>query len=196
MVKKISILLFIISIGNTYAQTENFVRKGLLRATSTLSPGKYLYTPAPILCSTCYRTNPYIYPTTNIVFLNGETEYFVEDKISIRGEFYYALKNSNYVFSNSQILFGGVYHFSFGKLDLNIGLQPGVMLVDQLFTGPKLLPTLGAFTGANYYVWDYFHFFGNLRYIKATNNDNSYSPKLDQIVFSAGLGFQLHTRKK
>jgi hypothetical protein len=52
-------------------------------------------------------------------------------------------------------------------------------------------------TGISYYIWKYFHFFADVSYLKSTLRGASFgSQRMDEIVFSSGLGFQIQTKKQ
>ena len=61
----------------------------------------------------------------------------------------------------------------------------------------KVLPNVSLTGGVTYCVWKYMHFFANARYVHA---QYAAAPtgvlSLDELVVSAGLGWQLRLRKK
>jgi hypothetical protein len=172
------------------SQTNNsFVDKGLLKATATISPGFMLN-----------------HPITNI-YVSGELEYFLEKRISVRGDgLWYrdSQENIPLLKQNSLVYFGALYHFSKNKHDLFLGLQPGFSitqpnLVDTLgIAYPiRINPSISIIAGYTFYVWDYCNFFINARYHNTKNINMSFGAlNLDEIILSAGLGFQLHTKLK
>ncbi|MFT5779725.1 MAG: hypothetical protein ACI837_002684, partial [Crocinitomicaceae bacterium] len=47
------------------------------------------------------------------------------------------------------------------------------------------------------YVWKYFHFFANATYVRSKVSGVSFGPhQTDEFMFSAGLGFQIPTKRK
>jgi hypothetical protein len=51
-------------------------------------------------------------------------------------------------------------------------------------------------SGVSYYVWKYFHFFADLTYVNSTLRGTSFgSHKMDELILSAGLGFQINVKK-
>jgi hypothetical protein len=57
-------------------------------------------------------------------------------------------------------------------------------------------PSFALKVGADYYVWDYFHFFANLTYVNSNiRGTQTGIHKMDELLFSAGLGFQINTIK-
>lgn len=191
MVTKIALLfLLILNCFFIKAQENNaFVDKGLLKATATISPGFMLN-----------------HNYTNI-YLSGELEYFLEKNISIRGDGLWYLDSQNDIpllKQNSLVYFGALYHFSKKKHDLFIGLQPGFSITqpnnfDSLAKSYpiQINPSISLIAGYTFYVWDYCNFFINARYHNTKHINIVNSPlKLDEIIISAGLGFQIKTKNK
>jgi hypothetical protein len=57
-------------------------------------------------------------------------------------------------------------------------------------------PSFAMKSGVSYYVWKYFHFFADLTYVNSTLRGTSFgSHRMDELVFSAGLGFQINVKK-
>lgn len=192
MVRAILLILSLISILNIRLSAQDnapFVRKGLLKATATISPS--------------FMLNHNI----NNIYVSGELEYFLENKISVRGDcFWYRDSQQDIPFlkQNSMILFGALYHFSKRKHDLFIGIQPAVVLsqpnmLDTALTNypVQINPGISVVAGYTFYVWDYCNFFLNARYLNTKYVGTLKGAiSLDEIIISAGLGFQLHTIKK
>ncbi|MCC7050601.1 MAG: hypothetical protein IT239_02320 [Bacteroidia bacterium] len=172
-----------------YAQSESsFIRSGLLKATSTITPS--------------FMLNRKI----NNIYVSGELEYFLEDKISVRGDgLWYrdSQQKTPFLKQNSMVFFGALYHFSNKKNDLFFGVQPAVILAQ-----PNLTDTLGGYypavinpgmsliAGYTFYVWDYCNFYVNARYLQSKYVGTRMGKiPLDELFISAGLGFQIHTRK-
>lgn len=182
-------LLFFVSIIFLAQENDAFVRKGLLKATATISPS--------------FMLNRNI----NNIYVSGELEYFLENKVSVRGDcFWYRDSQQDIPFlkENSMIFFGALYHFSKKKHDVFIGIQPAAILsqpnmLDTSFVNypAQINPGISFIAGYTFYVWDYCNFFLNARYLNhkyvGTSKGSIY---LDEILLSAGLGFQLHTHKK
>jgi len=183
-----SLLLFITIIVSAQ-ENDAFVRKGLLKATATISPS--------------FMINRNI----NNIYVSGELEYFLENKISVRGDcFWYRDSQQDIPFlkENSMIFFGALYHFSKKKHDLFIGIQPAAILSQPNMQDSSLVnypaqmnPGISVIAGYTFYVWDYCNFFLNARYLNTKHVGTSKGQiHLDEIILSAGLGFQIHTRKK
>ncbi len=169
---------------------------GLLRASGTISPGFLLKQ-----------------GTTNIYF-GGKLEYFTDDKLSFRGEgLWYAGSQQKPapLLQNSQLSFGPFLHSVHGRLDLSAGVEAGISLVhpadvwirtmeapDQPYADPappRAVPQASLCASLNYAVWDYLHFFVDVRLVHAVYNG---SPEgalpLDEVILGAGLGWQLATK--
>jgi hypothetical protein len=174
---------------SAYSQTDvAFQTKGLLKATSTISPGFMLNQS---------RTN---------IYLAGELEYFVEERVSFRGDgFWYvgSQQNPDLFKQNSAVYWGGFYHFRMNRSDLFIGLQPGISvtqpLVDEKYYysdyGIRVCPQISFVAGYTCYVGKYFNFFANTRYVKGTYRNNT-DIGLDELRICAGLGFNIHLVKR
>jgi len=207
MVKTFVILFSLLLIGNLCAQdSTKFRYQSVLKGTATISPGYLLNT------------------TQTNIYINGDLEYFPEEHVSLRGEsfvFVGAQQKPALLQQNSCILFGGLYHFHKNRFDYFIGLETGVsitkpndVLLDSIVigrrgfvynSGPvtetynyKILPLISPVTGITFYVSNYFNFFLNARYVKASyfGYTNGKTLSLDEIRISAGLGFQIHLKKK
>ena len=187
--KVYSILMLLLVTVYTAQENEPFVRRGLLKATATISPS--------------FMLNRNI----NNIYVSGELEYFLENKISVRGDcFWYRDSQQDIPFlkQNSIIFFGALYHFSKKKHDLFIGIQPAAILCQPNMLDTSMVnypmqinPGISLIAGYTFYVWDYCNFFFNARYLNTKYVGTSKGPiHLDEIILSAGLGFQLHTRKK
>ena len=60
----------------------------------------------------------------------------------------------------------------------------------------SVCPSFALTAGTSFYVWKYFHFFANLSYVNSTAHGiNGGSMRADELIFSAGLGFNLNTKK-
>ncbi len=171
----------------TFLAQNDFIQPGLLQAAATISPAFMLS-----------------HPIENI-YLHGNLEYYPENRISIRGDTYWYLgaqQKPQLMKQFSILAFGAAYHFPKNNFDFFLGLQPALAAVQpDLLTlqnenySLKFSPCITAVTGVTYYVYDYFNFFLNLRMVQA--NYHGYEPlHLDEIILSAGLGFNIHTQTK
>lgn len=166
---------------------------GLLSASMTFSPGIMLNR---------NQTNFY---------LSGFAEYQMDRKVSFRGDSYIFLNGQGeqpYVDRAVRSYFGAFYHLNqgiFDNWDVKIGFQPGVTYMRktnyeangaEVVSEPWLSPSFSASIGVDYYVWKYFHFFANLAYVNSSLRGlSSGAERTDELLFSAGLGFQIRTRK-
>src|SRR5688500_4741322 len=103
------IICFLLSVFTMCAQEKEFKTKGMLKATSTISPGFMLGQT---------RTN---------IYLAGELEYFIEEKVSVRGDGFWYLgsqQNPDLLRQNSSVYWGAAYHIKKKRTDFFVGLQP------------------------------------------------------------------------
>ena len=172
--------------SNSY---DNYFRPGLIKASATITPGRMLQNKA------------------NSIYLNGFLEYVVDEKYSFRGEIFQFIDakytgNSSFTNPNymNRIYFGGFRHFGKKNFKIATGAQMGVLMVDYDYSAFErqfyVAPSFALKVGADYYVWDYFHFFANLTYVNSNiRGTQTGIPKMDELLFSAGLGFQINTIK-
>ncbi len=192
MVKYWMILLLCINFLIAGAQTSGasqFSKKGIVQSAATISPGFMQH-----------------YSQQNI-FVSGHLEYYPEEKVSLRGDSYWfvsAVNKPALLKQNSMTMYGALYHFTKNKrADFFMGIQPGVTLTqpnlqdkDGQALKLKVTPLICGIAGFNYYVWDYIHFFCDLRYINSRYFQNVAAPiSLNQFIFSGGLGWQIPTQK-
>lgn len=183
MVRRMMISWMVFVAGSLNAQ-DVYIQPGMLAASATIAPSTMLN-----------------HDQSNFYF-TGFAEYFLDKKWSFRSD--------TYLFSNSQndnpILrdgarsyFGIARHFNKGNWDGYIGYQPGISYMNRTLSTyqAKLNPSAALRIGTSYYVWKYFHFFANLTYVrsKLTGTQNG-SVQTDELIFAAGLGFQIQTKKK
>ena len=168
----------------------SYFRPGLIKASATISPGRMIQNDA------------------NTINLSGFLEYILDENYSVRGDVIQFL-DANFG-SNSVItpnfqnrLYVGVFrHFGKGNLRWYNGIQAGTTVTnyaDNFLLERKtyVAPSFGLKTGLAYYVWDYFHFFADISYVNSTLRGTSFgSQHMDELFFSAGLGFQIQTRKQ
>jgi len=209
MVRAFIVLCSLVFISSLFAQedTVKFRYQSMLKGTATISPGS--------------SNDPHVGPRTNI-YINGDLEYFPEENASLRGEIFWMVGTQQkpaLLKDNSTLLFGGLYHTHVNRLDLFIGLQPGVSLTkpadltfnyliisgsstvnttETISFNYKVLPVISPIIGVTFYASDYFNFFLNMRYVKEKyfGYYAGQSLLLDEFRLSAGLGFQIHLKKK
>ncbi len=171
-------VLFICLQAMPLVAQDDGTRKGLLLGSGGISPGFMMQR-----------------PLTNI-YVSGHLEYFLEEAVSFRGRgawYVDAQQEPALLRENSQISFGPWLHTGKGRLDLHAGLEPGISFTSLVDARGRVhvLPTIDVGAGVTWYVWDYFHFFAQLRYHRARypGLPDGALP-LDELVVAGGLGFQ------
>lgn len=167
------------------AQTNNFIRPGLIRTQLTLSPG--------------YR----FAAKESFFYAHGTSEAYLERNVSLAGEGYFGIgtvSTTKGTFDHNHSLFFGINkHFVAGNNDFYIGFQPGVSYiklnadVNELpISGGGIAPIVSGVFGYNYYVTRMFHFFVQGRLMTGQHNYNQRTD-LTEFRISAGLGFNINT---
>lgn len=190
MVRVLFIASLLFSSGLS-AQSADYIKPGLLKATATISPSKML---------AAEYSN---------IYLSGFAEYYIDKKISFRGDTYLFVDGQDDFFDQAfRTFFGLHYHLNKNNLDVNFGFQPGLSYMKRnpymdgietfapIIENGQFMPSISLSTGVTYYVWKYFNFFANFTYVRSDLNGSEYGPfNTDELIFSAGLGFQVNTRK-
>lgn len=182
MVSRILCVLLIFVSSRAIAQ-EEYIQPGLLAASLTYSPSTMLN-----------------HAESNF-YITGFAEYLLDDHFSFRSDTYLFLNSENedaLIKDGGRSYFGIAYHLNRGNWDGSIGFQPGLTFMNRTIstTKPKLEASAALRVGTSYYVWKYFHFFANLTYTKSKLLVYQRgSLKTDEFIFSAGLGFQIQTKK-
>lgn len=141
--------------------------------------------------------------------LHGFAEYHFNRSVSVKSDSYLYLNSPSEEFPDLKMIrsnFGLFYHLNQmpgGHWDVKIGLLPGVTYAEnaQFLYGKEirttsLAPSLSAAIGFDYFVWKYFHFFSQVSFVHSTLRGLPYgSERMDEMLFSFGLGFQIPTRK-
>lgn len=164
---------------------EQYIRQGTLKASATIAPSMMLNRDA------------------NNIYLNGFIAYQLDEHFSLRGETFFYINNAtstNPIYAGAiHTYFGAFYHKGKRNWDNYLGFQPGVSVVKTAFKNNAVLPTFALKIGTAYYVWKYFHFFTDLTYTNSSIRGIALdygSIKTDELIISAGLGFQINTKKK
>ena len=192
MVKTIC-MMFLLSSSVLIAQNdkpeEDYFKRGLLKASATISPGKMLQNKA------------------NSIYISGFLEYALNDRYSLRGDVFQFVDAS---YSDASLLeplfmnrlyFGAFRHFGKKNLKFYLGAQHGMTFMQYYHSfsqGRKFSvePSFALKAGTTFYVWKYFHFFADVTYVNSTTRGLMFgSQKMSELIFSAGLGFQINTRK-
>jgi len=168
----------------------NYFQPGLLKASATISPGRMFQNDA------------------NTINLSGFLEYVLDKNYSLRGDVIQFIDanfgaNSMIIPEFQNRLFIGVFrHIGKGNFKWYNGIQAGTTITNYknnftLDSKTHVAPSFGLKTGAVYYVWNYFHFFADLTYLNSTLRGTNFgSQRMDELLFSAGLGFQIQTKKQ
>lgn len=164
---------------------------GLLSASATFAPGFMIHS---------VQTNYH---------LNAFAEYHINQKVSVKSDSYWFLNSPNANTFDLKMLrsqFGMFYHFNenYSNWDVKLGLLPGVMYsqraellpTDGVIRINSVAPSLSVAAGFDYYIWKYFHFFSQVSYVHATARGLYHGPqRMDEVLITAGLGFQIPTRR-
>jgi hypothetical protein len=199
MVKYLWIILLIIPIQffsqefpglhPTKNEIQSYFGSGLIKASATIAPGRMIQNHA------------------NSINLSGFLEYVVDKNYSFRGDVIqfidagYSSKTLIEPTFQNRLFFGAFRHFGKNNLKFYSGLQMGTTITtynQSWFTGNRthVAPSYALKGGVTYYVWKYFHFFADLTYANSTLRGTSFgSHRMDELVFSAGLGFQINVKK-
>lgn len=188
------------------AQSEEgqYIHKHLVRADASIVSG-YLF-----------RDN------LKNVHLNGNLEYYLDNRISIRGDANYLLgstgwtEDSMHLKDNISVMLGGVYHFHTNNhFDPYFILQPGIAYTSSYFDaypgwtpetpGTKkiynyrgsLSPLASVGLGFNYYFQRFAHLFVETRYVHGQHLSEAPSPiSLQELRITFGLGFNVFVIKE
>ena len=171
------------------AQDGSSLGLGLLRGSAAISPGFMVKEQA------------------SNFYLSGKLEYFIDPRISLRGESFWFRGSSDepaLLGQNSQLAFGPFYHFAKGRSDLAFGFEPGVSFVQParpialINEEPlRVVPNVSLCVGYTFTVWEYFHFFLDARYVHASYPGAIGGPiPLDEVIIGGGLGFQMHVSRR
>lgn len=192
MVSRACLAIALLAAAAAPAQdTASWRGAGLLRASAAISPGFMLDAPA------------------TDIYLNGKLEYFLEDRLSFRGEAFWYVDSQQDpapLAQNSQLGFGPFLHLGRGRGDLALGFEAGLSLVQPALpvaegaaTGVnplRTVPSAALCAGFTYTIWDYFHFFLDARLVHARyTGAASGTIPLDEAIISGGLGWQLRLRR-
>jgi hypothetical protein len=201
MVKRILAVLVLIPVfsfsqelpgldSKTKYQTPNYFQPNLLKTSATISPGRMLHNRA------------------NSIYLSGFLEYLLDKNYSLRGDVFqfidaqYTSQSLIEPYFQNRLFFGVFKHF--GRLDFKFysGIQMGTTITtyNQSFLNgnkTRVEPSFSLKAGATYYIWKYFHFFADVTYLNSTLRGTSFGSQImDEVIFSAGLGFQIKVKKK
>jgi hypothetical protein len=206
MLKKYFIILFVCFSSAISAQQEKvqFIHKHLVR------------TDASIVAGYMFKDN------LSNVHINGNLEYYLDNKVSIRGSASYMLgssgltKDSMGLHDFHSIYLGAVFHIpTKGYFDPYFILQPGIAYTSsyrmynpnpipwsetplEKTTYPGVLsPIATAGFGFNYYFQHFAHLFMETRYVYGNHLSEAPHPiSLQELRVTFGLGFDLFIIKE
>jgi hypothetical protein len=197
MVRITSVFVFIWSTV-AFGQQTGFV------AAPTQQPSSYRV-PGTLAGSATFTPGVMLNRNQVNYYLMFFANYHLDRRVSLKSDSYLFLNSSSESAQEQSIFrsyFGAFYHFNateYGNWDASIGFQPGVTYMEQSGAAgfnSSLVPSLAVSVAFDYYVWKYFHFFTQLSYVNSTMRDlPGGSLRTDELLFSAGLGFQIRTFK-
>ena len=200
MVRSILCIILSLVFNDVFAQNDStknkqdvselYFRRGLMKATATISPGRMLQNKA------------------NSMYVSGFLEYALSNKYSLRGDVFQFV-DATYsdalqlepLFMN-RLYFGAFRHFGKKNLKFYLGAQHGMTFMQYYHSynqGNKfsVAPSFSLKAGTTFYVWKYFNFFADVTYVNSATRGLMFgSQRMDELIFSAGLGFHLNTIKK
>jgi hypothetical protein len=182
----LAIVFCMLTAGMQAQETNQYIHKGLVGTMATLSVG---HMPQHSI---------------NNVYIQGNAEYYLCDKISWRADGSFFLNNLNgaEVFQDNHNVFSGLsYHFpTKSKVDPYIGFQPGIAFSSSVYYDEEevknhsptvVSPLISSVGGVNVYASQLFHVFAELRYVAGTHSAESGPQSLTEIRISFGLGFNI-----
>lgn len=168
----------------------SYIQPGMLSASATLSPSAMLNR------------------KMNNFNLSTFAAYRLDKHLSLRSDNYIFLNSlgeESFIDQGLRSYFGVFYHFGndhYSNLDTYVGFQPGISVMKKTseIEGEEnefvLSPSMAITLGTSFYVWKYFHFFANVSYANSKLGSVAGGPyRTDELYFSAGLGFQIQTKK-
>lgn len=200
MGKKLIILLLCIALySSAVAQNkeETFVRKGLVQTW-----GSFAF-------SDLVDHKEWLYS------LHGFIQYFPEKRVSAMGEIMHLLgtsRDTSTVIFKSAFGVGFGYHFPVRNVDYYLffmgsghpmirtqridstGALEKSAIPDNMSSGAT--PGIIIGTGASLFVWKYLNFFVQVRYEHVKHYSVMEFKSLNNVSYSYGLGFNLHTKKQ
>jgi hypothetical protein len=184
MVTKFKLVFALMLTFCAFGQDEQYIRPGMIKASATIAPSLMLNR------------------SVQNIYINGFLAYQLDKKLSLRGESYFLINNAaskaTDVVMNGAMhtYFGAFYHETKGNWDNYLGFQPGLSLIQTVHqSGLSACPSFSFKMGTAFYVWKYFHFFAELSYTNTTLRAvPSGRYRADELILSAGLGFQINTK--
>jgi hypothetical protein len=198
MLKKNCFIALVLLSTVLLAQQEDgqYIHKNLTRATASIVAGSMLH----------YNINN--------VHLNGNFEYYLDNKISIRGDINFLMGSKGLTTDSlglkdeHSLMLGAIYHFhTKNHVDPYFIIQPGFAytssykeiatnLPDKSTTNVNykavISPLATAGLGLNYYFERFAHLFIETRYVYGNHLSEAPKPiSLQELQITFGLGFNL-----
>lgn len=148
----------------------------------------------------------------NNVHVNGNLEYYLDNKVSIRGDVNFLLGSTGInndslgLKDNHSLMLGGAYHFQTkNHFDPYFIIQPGFAYTSSykapnpdseqsknIYYKGVISPLATAGLGFNFYFQRFAHFFMETRYVYGNHLSEAPHPlSLQEIRFTFGLGFNI-----
>lgn len=205
-------LLFgIVFLSGSFLYAQSFEGKKLMRV---VIPDSYIQ-PGMIEASATFSPSMMLNRKSTNFYLSAFAAYTLERNISFRSDSYFYISSAEedpFMSEAFRSYIGVFYHFrpdKYSNWDKYIGFQPGITYMKRnpyyggiqslIAIEPKgqLTPSFALTIGTSFYVWKHFNFFANLSYVNSKLRVEYDAPLLsDELIISAGLGFQIQTRKK
>lgn len=178
---RVSLIGIILLAAFARAQEVEYIRPGMLKASATISPSLMTSRDVTNIYTSCFL------------------EYHLDKHLSLRGEtFIYVDAQSANVYLNQAFRthFGVFYHLNKGNFDSHVGFEPGLAVLQSGNTATAAVPSYAVHLGSSFYVWKYFHFFADVCFVRSTMPNRVSSTNADELLFSAGLGYQIQTKHR
>ena len=185
MVRVFFLLAFISILENSFSQ--DLIGPGLIKATGSITPGRM------------------VGHSMRNVYFSGFSEVYTSRKLSFRGDVLWYVDGQSKASQetwryarNLSVYFGAFYHFNKNNWDMHIGFQPGMAVIKpsgSVQENPlvKPCPSAAFHVGSTFFVWKYFNFFADVAYTHTYYRGlNSGSAYLGEVLFTAGLGFNIN----
>ena len=185
MVRGFVIAACMFVMGTSFSQV--LIGPGLIKATGSITPGLMVDQPM------------------RNVYFSGFSEVYTSRKLSFRGDVLWYVDGQSKAAQetwrygrNLSVYFGAFYHFNKKNWDMHIGFQPGMAVITpagSVQANPlvKPCPSAAFHVGSTFFVWKYFNFYADLAYTHTHYRGlNSGSAYLGELLFTAGLGFNIN----
>lgn len=178
---RMSFILFGLLATFVFAQETEYIRPGMLKASATITPSIMTAREVTNIYTSCFL------------------EYHLDKRLSFRGEtFIYVDAQSKIPWFDQGVRthIGVFYHLNKGNFDTHLGFEPGLAVLKTTSTKVAAVPSYAVHLGSSFYVWKYFHFFADVAYTRSRMPNRVSNDNADEILFSAGLGYQIQTKHR